>query len=65
MARYNGSIIQTVNKKKNNKTTGTGNNLGGTKAGAPGSRAAPPAGARGQSPHLRATRPYRWDALPA
>lgn len=33
MARYNGSIIQTVNKKKNNKTTGTGNNLGGTKAG--------------------------------
>lgn len=33
MARYNGSIIQTVNKKKNNKTTGTGNNRGGTKAG--------------------------------
>lgn len=33
MARYNGSIIQTVNKKKSNKTTGTGNNLGGTKAG--------------------------------
>lgn len=27
MARYNGSIIQTVNKKKSNKTTGTGNNL--------------------------------------
>lgn len=33
MARYNGSMIQTVNKKKNNKTTGTGNNRGGTKAG--------------------------------
>lgn len=33
MARYNGNIIQTINKKKNNKTTGTGNNLGGTKAG--------------------------------
>lgn len=33
MARYNGSIIQTVKKKKSNKTTGTGNNLGGTKAG--------------------------------
>lgn len=33
MARYNGNIIQTTNKKKNNKTTGTGNNLGGTKAG--------------------------------
>ncbi len=30
MARYNGNIIQTTNK---NKTTGTGNNLGGTKAG--------------------------------
>ena len=33
MARYNGSMIQTVNKKKNNKTTGTGNNRGGTEAG--------------------------------
>ena len=34
MARYNGDIIQTTNKNKNNnKTTGTGNNLGGTKAG--------------------------------
>lgn len=33
MARYNGSMIQTVNKKKNNKTTGTGNSRGGTKAG--------------------------------
>lgn len=33
MARYNGNIIQTTNKNKNNKTTGTGNNLGGTKAG--------------------------------
>jgi len=32
MARYNGNIIQTTNKNKN-KTTGTGNNLGGTKAG--------------------------------
>lgn len=33
MARYNGNIIQTTNKNKNNKTAGTGNNLGGTKAG--------------------------------
>lgn len=34
MARYNGDIIQTTNKNKNNnKTTGTGNNLGGTNAG--------------------------------
>lgn len=33
MARYNGSMTQTVNKKKNNKTTGTGNSRGGTKAG--------------------------------
>mgnify|MGYP002765115745 FL=1 len=33
MARYNGNIIQTTNRNKNNKTTGTGNNLGGTKAG--------------------------------
>lgn len=33
MARYNGSMIQTVKKKKNNKTTGTGNSRGGTKAG--------------------------------
>ena len=33
MARYNGNIIQTTNKNKNNKTTGTGNNRGGTKAG--------------------------------
>lgn len=32
MARYNGNITQTTNKNKN-KTTGTGNNLGGTKAG--------------------------------
>lgn len=32
MARYNGNIIQTTNKNKN-KTTGTGNNRGGTKAG--------------------------------
>lgn len=33
MARYNGNIIQPTNRNKNNKTTGTGNNLGGTKAG--------------------------------
>lgn len=33
MARYNGNIIQTTNRNKNNKTTGTGNNRGGTKAG--------------------------------
>lgn len=33
MARYNGNIIQTTNRNKNNKTTGTGNNPGGTKAG--------------------------------
>lgn len=33
MARYNGDIIQTTNRNKNNKTTGTGNNRGGTKAG--------------------------------
>jgi hypothetical protein len=33
MARYNGNIIQTTNRNKNNKTTGTGKNLGGTKAG--------------------------------
>ena len=33
MARYNGNIIQTTHRNKNNKTTGTGNNLGGTKAG--------------------------------
>ena len=33
MARYNGNIIQTTNRNKNNKTAGTGNNLGGTKAG--------------------------------
>jgi hypothetical protein len=32
MARYNGNITQTTNKNKN-KTTGTGNNLGGTEAG--------------------------------
>lgn len=32
MARYNGNIIQTTNRNKNNKTTGTGNNRGGTKA---------------------------------
>lgn len=32
MARYNGNITQTTNKNKN-KTTGTGNNLGSTKAG--------------------------------
>lgn len=32
MARYNGNIILTTNKNKN-KTTGTGNNRGGTKAG--------------------------------
>lgn len=32
MARYNGNIIQTTNKNKN-KTTGTGNDRGGTKAG--------------------------------
>lgn len=33
MARYNGNTVQTTNRNKNNKTTGTGNNLGGTKAG--------------------------------
>lgn len=33
MARYNGNIIQTTNRNKKNKTTGTGNNRGGTKAG--------------------------------
>lgn len=33
MARYNGNTIQTTNRNKNNKNTGTGNNLGGTKAG--------------------------------
>ena len=33
MAMYNGNIIQTTNRNKNNKTTGTGNNRGGTKAG--------------------------------
>lgn len=33
MARYNGNIIQTTNRNKNNKTTGTGNNRGDTKAG--------------------------------
>lgn len=33
MARYNGNIIQTTNRNKNNKTIGTGNNRGGTKAG--------------------------------
>lgn len=33
MARYNGNIIQTTNRNKNNKTTGTGDNRGGTKAG--------------------------------
>lgn len=33
MARYNGNIIQTTNRNKNNKTTGTGNNRGGTEAG--------------------------------
>lgn len=33
MARYNGNLIQTTNRNKNNKTTGTGNNRGGTKAG--------------------------------
>lgn len=33
MARYNGNIIQTTNRNKNNKTTGTGNNRGGTKVG--------------------------------
>lgn len=33
MARYNGNIIQTTNRNKNNKTTGTENNRGGTKAG--------------------------------
>lgn len=33
MARYNGNIIQTTNRNKNNKTAGTGNNRGGTKAG--------------------------------
>lgn len=32
MARYNGNTIQTTNRNKNNKTTGTGNNRGGTKA---------------------------------
>ena len=32
MARYNGNIIQTTNRNKNNKTAGTGNNRGGTKA---------------------------------
>lgn len=33
MARFNGNTIQTTNRNKNNKTTGTGNNRGGTKAG--------------------------------
>ena len=33
MARYNGNTIQTTNRNKNNKTTGTGNNQGGIKAG--------------------------------
>ena len=33
MARHNGNLIQTTNRNKNNKTTGTGNNRGGTKAG--------------------------------
>lgn len=33
MARYNGNTIQTTSRNKNNKTTGTGNNRGGTKAG--------------------------------
>lgn len=33
MARYNGNTIQTTNRNKNNKTIGTGNNRGGTKAG--------------------------------
>lgn len=33
MARYNGNTIQTTNRNKNNKTTGTGNNRGDTKAG--------------------------------
>lgn len=33
MARYNGNTIQTTNRNKNNKTTGTGNNRGGTRAG--------------------------------
>ena len=33
MARYNGNIIQTTNRNKNNKTAGTGNSLEGTKAG--------------------------------
>lgn len=33
MARYNGNIIQTTNRNKNNKTTGTGNNRGSTKVG--------------------------------
>lgn len=33
MARYNGNTIQTTNRNKNNKTTGTVNNWGGTKAG--------------------------------
>lgn len=33
MTRYNGNTIQTTNRNKNNKTTGTGNNRGGTKAG--------------------------------
>lgn len=33
MARYNGNTIQTTNRNKNNKTTGTGNNRGGTIAG--------------------------------
>lgn len=33
MARYNGNTIQTTNRNKNNKTTGTGNNRGGAKAG--------------------------------
>ena len=80
MARYNGNTIQTTNRNKNNKTTGTGNNRGGTKAGgsingaltgavfgsgAPGSRADPPVGARERSLRLRAIRPYRWGVLPA
>lgn len=33
MARYNGNTIQTTNRNKNNKTTGTGNNRGGIKVG--------------------------------
>lgn len=34
MARYNGNIIQTTNRNKNNKTTGTGKTWEAPKPGA-------------------------------